>query len=552
MVTHIKARLLIATLSLAVGISVSASLCSSVSAAVVTSSTATVNVSTSCSMTATINTQHTANLVNGQESTAVSSYSSGIGKTTIATICNDISGFAIYTVGYTGETIGTTKSNQLVGANTGITIPTGSGTEISNWGMRVTAAPGVTNSVVATIDNGFDNYREVPLNYTKVAHITSTTYQGAPTQITTTYRAYVSPTQAADSYSGKVRYVLVHPSSAVAATFDSAFASAGKATYKNKAGVDTGYYAMQDMTSAICNGVVDYDTETQLIDTRDEKLYWVSKAQDGKCWMTHNLDLDLDPGVAFNSNNTDLNVYAETGPYSAASGYEYLEEDNQIRWTPNMATYKNNATHENDTATGSITNNTDYNNPRSWSLTVNEKDVYQKGTTFASATCNYFTDTNCVGADKTFNTEPFAENGMHGHLGNYYNWSAAIATNDSSSLTANTHSDITKNPNNSICPKGWRLTRSASDASRNDFSYLRAQYSNSNTYMLYSPLWLVRSGYISNSGSGLNYSGNYVRYWSSTVESASTAYSLGIRSDDFYPHNTSSRSVGFSLRCVAR
>ena len=38
------------------------------------------------------------------------------------------------------------------------------------------------------------------------------------------------------------------------------------------------------------------------------------------------------------------------------------------------------------------------------------------------------------------------------HAGNYYNWTAAIASNNSSSLTT----QYTNAPN-SICPAGWRL-----------------------------------------------------------------------------------------------
>ncbi|MBQ6593750.1 hypothetical protein IJI00_01600 [Candidatus Saccharibacteria bacterium] len=557
MVTHIKARLLIATLSLAVGISVGASLCSSAFAAVVTSSTATVNVSTSCSMTATINTQHTANLVNGQESTAVSSYSSGIGKTTIATTCNDTNGFSIYAAGYTGDKVGAANSTKLVGVNTGVTIPTGSGTSASNWSMKITAASGATNMVPATIDNGFDEYSLVPSNYTKVAHVTTATYQGAPTQITTTYRAYVSPTQAADSYSGKVRYVLIHPSSAVAqATFDSAFANAGKSKVTANDGNE--YYAMQDMTADICNGVVDYGTETQLVDTRDKKLYWVLKAQDGKCWMTQNLDLDLKTDVALTSLNTDLNVH-DDDIYNENLGYTYNESTGLITWTPSSPTNTSNATHANGTATGtSISWSNTNTTPRSVKLTVNGSEIYQKdGSTFSSATCNYFTTPSCLNStgDNTnttanFSTVPYEANGEHGKVGNYYNWSAAVASNNTSSRTASTYNAIAESPKNSICPKGWRLTRSSSTPAYNDFQNLYSAYSSSIGKANGYPLWLVRAGGVDNGT--LGGSGDYGLYWSSTVNSASNAYYLNIRSDYFYPSLNRNRGRGFSVRCVAR
>ena len=546
MVTHI-AKLLITTLSLVGFTGITALLCLPASAADNASVNTTILVNTACGMTATTNAAHSAVLTNGSEKT-------GIGTTTIAVTCNDAAGFAVYAVGYANTTLGNIN---LVGTHSN--IPTGTGTASSNWGMKLTS---VNSERPITIESDYSDYGIVPNEFTMVAHRDAATDpNGAASSITTTYRAYVSPTQAADVYHGVVRYVLVHPSTVSPVfSFDDAFLAAGKE--KVTANDGNKYYAMQDMTTDICSRILAFDDEAKLVDTRDGKTYFVTKARDGKCWMTQNLNLDItipsyaednDPSttyIALNSNNTDLNIYEEAGLYSATSGYSY--ENDVIKWTPSMATYKNDATHENGEATGSITSGNDYNKPRSWSLTVNNKDVYQKGTTFTSAGCNYFTDANCVGANKTFNTEPFAENGMHGHLGNYYNWTAAIATNDSSSLTENTHTNTAMNPNNSICPKGWRLTRSASDASYNDFAYLRVQYSNSNsnTYMLYSPLWFVRAGRVF-SGS-LNNSGDIGYYWSSTVYDANLAYDLDISSSGFGPSSTNYRFVGFSVRCMAR
>ena len=518
-------------------------------AATNTTVNASVSVVSSCSMTATTNTAHSATLINGQESTAVSAYESGIGKTTISTSCNDSGGFSIYTVGYTGSTIGTTNSNKLVGANTGFTIPTGTGTSASNWSMKGNTAPGLAGSLAATIDNGFAEYRDVPLGYPRAAHLESATYAGAPTLITTTYRAYISPMQAADNYAGKVRYVLVHPSSAVAqTTFESAFANAGKS--KVTANDNNLYYAMQDMTTDICNGVVDYGTETQLVDTRDGKVYWVLKAADGKCWMTQNLDLDLSSSTALTSINTDLNVY-DDDIYNSTLGYTYNESTGLITWTPSSSTYKTNAEHTNGTATKTgITSSNEYYYPRSWDLKVNSSDIYQKdGSTF-SATCNYITTPSCIGSDKNFNTAAFAANGEHGKIGNYYNWSAAVASNNTSTRVDSTYNSIADNPKNSICPKGWRLIRSAPAASGyNDFRNLYTAYGSAIGKANGYPLWLVRAGVVDGTLLGSGYSGNY---WSSTVYSASNACYLFILSGSFYPSSNYNRYVGNSVRCVAR
>lgn len=49
---------------------------------------------------------------------------------------------------------------------------------------------------------------------------------------------------------------------------------------------------MQEMTPESCAASQEGDTK-RLIDSRDNKYYWVAKLADGNCWMTQNLDLDL-------------------------------------------------------------------------------------------------------------------------------------------------------------------------------------------------------------------------------------------------------------------
>ena len=540
MVKHIQKLFIVCALC---GVSLGAS--QSANAAVTSSADAAITVTSSCSMTATLNSAHTATLINGQ-------VKEGIGQTTISTTCNDPNGYSIYAVGYYQNIVGAENSNKLVGLDTGLTIATGTSGASSYWAMKVTG--NASDAYPAIVTNGYDEYSAVPLTYSRVAYRTSATgvNSSEASHLTTTYKAYMAPTQAADIYYGRVRYALVHPSSAIAhADFDSAFASAGKATYINKAGIDTGYYAMQDMTSAICNSVVDYDTETQLIDTRDEKLYWVLKAEDGKCWMTENLDLDLETNVALTSFNTDLNVY-DDDIYNKNLGYTYDESTGLITWTPSSPTYTSNAKHENGVASNTTINWSNTNTtPRSVNLTVNGKDIYQKdGSTFASAaSCNYFTTPACLGADKKFNTEPYAANGEHGKIGNYYNWSAAVASNNTSTRVDSTYNAIAENPKNSICPKGWRLTRSSATDAYNDFKSLYAAYSSSNAKTNGYPLWLVRAGIVLDS---LYYIGDYGSYWSSTVNSASNAYCLNVYSYSFNPSDDYTRRIGRSVRCVAR
>ncbi|MBR3156891.1 hypothetical protein IKF20_00445 [Candidatus Saccharibacteria bacterium] len=170
------------------------------------SANASVTVPEACTMTSTVDTAHTANIDPGTYK------SDGIGQTTISTTCNDTSGYAIYAIGYTGDEYTGTNHTKLVGANSGTAIATGTTHtgDTSYWSMKLTAG---TNAPI--IDNSYNDFNVVPDTYVKVAHKTSATGSTAST-ITTTYAAYISSSQVADSYSGKVKYTMVHPNDASA------------------------------------------------------------------------------------------------------------------------------------------------------------------------------------------------------------------------------------------------------------------------------------------------------------------------------------------------
>ena len=196
-----------------------------------------ITVPVSCTMSGTGMNSHNANISNG-------TYQPDIGTTTLHAFCNDNNGFAIYAAGYTGDEIGGVNSNKLVGTNDSVNaviesgIATSAGSpDISNWAMKLTmtqdsgdtstdnaftidSAPNV--SLPSTAESGatqapFSQYHVVPNEYVKVAHKDSTTDMTATTggvKLTTTYAAYISKTQPADTYSGQVIYTLVHPASA--------------------------------------------------------------------------------------------------------------------------------------------------------------------------------------------------------------------------------------------------------------------------------------------------------------------------------------------------
>ena len=175
-----------------------------------------------CTMTGE-NTSHTATLDPGTYSGATGSeYENGIGKTTLTAICNDDNGFSIYAIGYTGNQYEGENHTKLVGQSTNGTIATkayASGDTTSNWSMKLTK---ITDSAESynpqnlTISTGYDTWHAVPDTYTKVAEYhantgSSTTDTTLGVKLETTYAAYISSSQPADTYIGQVKYTMVHP-----------------------------------------------------------------------------------------------------------------------------------------------------------------------------------------------------------------------------------------------------------------------------------------------------------------------------------------------------
>ena len=182
-----------------------------------------ITVPISCTMSGTGMNTHNANINNG-------TYTPNIGTTTLKAFCNDNEGFAIYAAGYTGNEIGATNSNKLVGtaASNNAVVDTGINTsgDTSNWAMKLSVVSSPTPTYPITIDSApnvsgganasFSDYHTIPNRYTKVAHRDSGTDIGQSAEgatLNTTYAAYISKTQPADTYSGQVIYTLVHPSS---------------------------------------------------------------------------------------------------------------------------------------------------------------------------------------------------------------------------------------------------------------------------------------------------------------------------------------------------
>ncbi|MBO7132356.1 hypothetical protein J6V85_03840 [Candidatus Saccharibacteria bacterium] len=166
-----------------------------------------ITVPTSCTMRGTGMNSHNATINNG-------TYNSEVGTTTLRAFCNDNDGFAIYAIGYTNNTDGNTVlASQTLGSN--FDIATGTQTSgNSQWAMKLATDSNATYPI--ELQNGFGSFHTIPDDYTLVAKRTAGTdidtgESATGTTLTTTYQVYISNTQSADTYIGKVKYVMVHP-----------------------------------------------------------------------------------------------------------------------------------------------------------------------------------------------------------------------------------------------------------------------------------------------------------------------------------------------------
>ena len=238
------------------------------------------------------------------------------------------------------------------------------------------------------------------------------------------------------------------------------------------------------------------NTSKQLIDTRDNKLYWVAKLADGNCWMTQNLDYDI----------TTVNVISNN-------------DGTTSEWRTNK-----------------VTSTSGFNSAESGAYSYS----YDPGSNYLRNGTGTATAITCTSVSNG------GEN-CHYHIGNYYQWNAA---------TAGQGGTITnKDATSSICPKGWRLPTSNIYTENYSFGKLTNAYgitnnSKSDTALLSSPLFFVRGGYID--ADGLYFKGSGGRYWSSTAYSdTSYAYLLNFGISGVTPNTGYYRFDGYNVRCVA-
>ena len=258
-----------------------------------------VTIPVACSLTSIVDSAHTTTVEN-------SAYEDEVGETTFKVFCNDAEGFSVYAVGYTDDTFGnnTLKPTDLASS---YAIATGTATsgDTSNWAMKLTAVTGTyAPTIHSTEENSntysFTSYHTIPSEYTKVASYSSNTDATTGSSFKSTYAVYASPTQPADSYTGKVKYTIVHPANA-----DTPGMEISDLTYMQ----DFKTLSAANKTSVLNS--MQYNTVYNLIDNRDNKTYQIARLKDDNIWMAENLDLGRTTlTIDLTSANTNLDTNA--------------------------------------------------------------------------------------------------------------------------------------------------------------------------------------------------------------------------------------------------
>ena len=573
----------------------------------------TVTVPVSCTMSGTGQNTHNAEINNGQ-------YNSNIGTTTLKAFCNDNEGFSIYAVGYTNNEIG---KNVLTSSTLGPTHDIVTGTEISgntsNWAMKLATVSDPTPTYPIIImgstddtekqagDPDYSTFQNVPSSYAKVAKRESSTDVGTTAEgatLTTTYAAYISPTQAAGTYTGQVKYTMVHPHNGEA-PLQPQPSTAGCITYYANASTAQGTMGTQcNLTDGATitlyasnfsrtgygfagwTNKYDYATNTD----SDLKFYGPMEtitvpegtATNGlslyAVWIKSTGSLQDTNKVTELCGTTTTNgtlVQAPTNGTANLSSVSALtdQRDNQAYAIAKLADGKcwmienlrldNQYTVGNNQTDSSVTNaslSQGYN-PSFIGLAEPESADFSNSTTANSL---YTTESGVEGKItisgstsylgyrfpryNNFNTDQRETSTTNTNVntysyGNYYTWHAVIA--DTTHYTSGDHNTT------SICPTGWHIpTGNTSGEYYTLNTNANSGAINTSTGLRSYPTNLLYSGVFGSSSASSR--GSYGIYWSSTANNANYSYDLYLYSSFVFPGTSSySRYYGFTARCVA-
>lgn len=566
------------------------------------SADASVTVPTACSFSRTSGT--------GEYSNALMNNSnSEITGSTFTTICNDGGGYAIYAVGYSNNTLGNTDlifDNTPSSANNIHTDGSG-----SNWGMSLSTT--VPNKPV--IESGFSdsqNPHTIPNTYTKVASYNTVATEISSNEqigqsLTTHYYAYASAAQPAGTYTGAVKYTMVHPNTNIPNQPQNC--AANKICYFPNAG----------------NTVADTMGDQSITSSDTSATLWASNFQRpgyGFAGWSDAYDYVVNVGSGSNSSahiygpNEDIEFTA--GQYSGTDGGLALyavwvpvatdASGNELTFqTVNLLTtnlkdggtlggqangYVTALRDERDNQVYAVAKLADGNYWMTENLRLNNNSTTPNwgdnslsqgfGGVFrglADAESGNFSSSSSTTANSLYNTgnaytmprynnnntnSPIANmTGVNNNIysyGNHYTWAAALAnTNDYTGPEVQVDGKTSETANTSICPSGWRLPygqNTGNGTASGGFYNLNYKINNDSNVtdatagrnLRAYPNNFVYSGRFLDSSAYIRGGRGY--YWSSTAYNSYLAYYLYFDSSVVDPGTGAYKYGGSSVRCV--
>lgn len=547
-----------------------------------TVTTMSLTVAASCSISVTEESVHNASIPNGIYS-GTELYPDGIGKTRIATFCNDNSGYAIYAIGYTGDRYDGEDHTKLIGASSGQKISTGTATSgsTSSWAMKLTK---VNDSAVSynpealTIENNYDDYNVIPSKYTKVADYTSTTDLTLGSVLSTTYAVYVSPAQLADVYTGKVKYTLVHPHTDV--PIQPQTTGAGKICYYANASDAVGTMGCQSIASSVTllagnfsrtgYGFAGWSDKFDYATNSDAKFYGpmetislntedYSGSNPGlslyAVWIKSQGNLQDATKVADICSSLTIAPIDGTANLSSASALTDERDNNTYAiakladgkcWMIENMRLANKDSDNNDVElSASNTNNPSLPLTNSNTESTTSNHLSPSTNPSSSAWCNSNSST-CLDQSMLYTGNTANRGSTPGtnantySYGNYYNWYSATAGNG-------TYSKASGDAAGDVCPKGWTLPTGGTNK---DFATLYSSLSSKIANIRKYPNNFIYPGYVYESS--IRSRGTYGFYWSKSASSNYNAYRFYFYSSGVYPSSPFYKSYGFSIRCRVR
>jgi len=287
------------------------------------------------------------------------------------------------------------------------------------------------------------------------------------------------------------------------------------------------YYAMQDMTSTICNNVSLIGDVIEVYDTRDNTIYHIGKLADNRCWLLDNLALNLlDSTVQTTMINNPSYTNTDEGSLTSL--------------------FSGNRTDGGNYATAGVSNWTS-----SYSFSVPLVNVSSKNATRADL----------------INPEDSLTDANSWIFGIYYNYCAASAgsycygnntidkaTGSIAADKANTAIDAEYD----ICPSGWRMPTgySYNATVRPDGGEYEALYSaypfisggNSQYIRVRKALRLPLSGDFYNGTA--RWQGSLGFFWSSTYDASGSMYGLTAYTSIINREIDVGRNYAGSVRCI--